>query len=715
VTARAATALAAAGIDLGRVVALGTPPEGVEAVSIAGELVRFEGEGRLAAVVVRDPAGVERRHSCDTASLGLGLAPRDTLFRMGRDLPGVRVVGDAARPADLPPCPSQGTVCPCAGVEVADLESAWERGFQELELVKRATLAGTGTCQGSVCLPHVRSFLAARGGELQPPFTARPVTRQLTLGEIASGAWPRATPRTPLHQEHLRLGARMERSGGWWRPWSYGDARGEYRAVRHDVSLGDVSTLGKFVVSGPDAERFLEHLYPTRIGSLRPGRARYALLLDERGYLLDDGLVCRDADTRFTLTLTSAGSTFGELWLRDWAESLACDVRIMNRTLALGAVNVTGPRAPDLLARAGLGEPPGFLRHARAVVAGVDCHVIRLSFTGEISYELHHAAADSAALWRRLLALGADLGVRPHGLGTLFDLRLEKGHIVVGQDTDYDSTPRRLRHEWAVALDKEDFIGRAALRRTNAIPLDRLLVGLEMAPPAPAEGEIVEHDGRYAGYVTSSCDSEALGRAVMLAWLELADGELPDEVTVAGRPARRVPTPFYDPEGARARAPVEPGDPTAPRGGDWRAGAAGSGAEALGDKALLGGTGRFEVMEATRIVARPEALDEVARRPGVVLRIAADELVALEPIAADSVADPHAILARESGFSGLWLSEAEAAELLARACAWEPPAARPATAQGALADIAVKLHFSGERVLLLVPTPYAADLEERLG
>jgi sarcosine oxidase subunit alpha len=156
-------------------------------------------------------------------------------------------------------------------------------------------------------------------------------------------------------------------------------------------------------------------------------------------------------------------------------------------------------------------------------------------------------------LWRRLLDLGADLGCRPHGLETLLRLRLEKGHIVVGQDTDFDSTPRRINHEWAVKLDKPDFVGRQALVRTSKVPLDRQLVGLEMDGAAPPEGALIWSGEAHAGYVTSCTFSPALGRTVMLGWLALSGGRLPDDVTIDGRRARRAPTPFYDPEGARLR------------------------------------------------------------------------------------------------------------------------------------------------------------------
>lgn len=547
VTRRAAEKLFAAGVDLGRMVAIGTPPDGVPCDIASGELISFEGKDRVTAVIVND-----RRLECDTVSIGLGLHPRDTLVRMSA-WPGVRVIGDAAHAADIPACPRAGIVCPCGGVTVADLESVWERGFEELELVKRATLAGTGPCQGSVCTPHIRSFLADRGKRLQAPFTARPVSYQLTIGEAAAGAYHEPTARTALDSEHRRLGAHMERSGGWWRPWTYGIPDAEYWSVREAVSICDVSTLGKMLVSGPDAEELLERLYPTKVSTLKPGRCRYVLMLNERGYVMDDGMICRDSATRFMLTFTTGGSTHAEMWVRDWAESWKLDVRLMNQTMALGAINVTGPLASELLVRMGLDDPPEFLQHKTASVAGISCRVCRLSFTGEISYELHHQASESVALWRRLLEAGRALGIKPHGLETLLRLRLEKGHILVGQDTDFDSTPRRLNHEWAVKLDKPEFVGKQAVIRTNKIPLDKRLVGFEMDGPAPGEGAIIWRDGEYSGYVTSSALSPVLGKTVMLGWLRMVNHGLPENLTIDGRPARRVATPFYDPEGQRAR------------------------------------------------------------------------------------------------------------------------------------------------------------------
>ncbi len=835
-TSRGAHALAAAGIDLGRVLRLSTEgavddapersrpasgtafpdheripardrqpkarpdsgnlsevssgtlglPEGVSGrlINLNGggwEIDRFEGKERLEAVVLvphgmaeevaaADPdrrAQAEFRVECDTAILDLGRQPRTALARMASDLP-VRVVGGAAQePDELPPCPREGVVCPCSGVTLADLDDVWRRGFREMELLKRATLAGTGACQGGACLPHLRSFLLERGGRLQPAFTARPLNRQLTVRELAAGAHTPATARSPLHDEHLRLCARMDRAGGWWRPSTYGngpaggsDGRSddEYRAVRERVSLGDVSSLGKFVIAGPDAEAFLERIVPTRVATIRPGRCRYMLMLDERGHVLDDGMICRDEDPpglnqelaagrdsarglvsrssetvgeRFFMTSTSGGSTFLEAWLRDWAESFCFEVHILNQTTSLAAINVTGPLAARLLARAGAAELPPFGRQRRVEIAGIDCRVLRLSFTGELSYELHHAAADSVALWRRLLRAGAPFDVHPHGLEALLRLRLEKGHLVVGQDTDFDSTPRRLRHEWAVDMAKRDFIGRQAILRTNRRPLDRALVALEMTdPPSGLTARFLEgaaiHDGdRYAGHVTSAGDRGAATGAggesrhdpgpgvAMLGWLHVdAHGNLPREVTVAGRPARRVDRPLHDPRGRRARVKIDlTGASPVPANQEVR---------------QPGGEGPWQLrqMDATRIAASPAALDRFeATAPwhghAVTLRTAADELMLTAPptTLASTFAsnlDPHAVVERETGFRVAWLEREDTERLLERACDWEPPGARPALAQGEVAGVPVKLRLQADGALLLVPVPFATAFERRM-
>jgi sarcosine oxidase subunit alpha len=542
-TPRAAQRLRAAGVDL---------PEPV--VSVGWEVHRFEGDGhgRAAAVVTADGTRIPAR----TVVVDLGFAPRDLLARMAGPSVPIDVVGRAAEDHPLPPTPTEpdAVVCRCMDVTVANLDEAWSKGFTELELLKRATLAGIGTCQGGACLPHVRAWIAAKTGRVPDPFTARPASRQITLAEAAADTTVDVFRRTPLHEEHLALGARMDRFGGWWRPWHYGDAVQEYWAVREAVSIGDVSTLGKLVVSGPDVVEALERLYPNHVADIKIGRSRYALLLNERGHVMDDGMILRDAETRFTLSFTSGGAANAEMWVRDWVDEWGLRVHVMDRTMSLAAINVTGPLAGELLRRLGLADPPRFLGHVRARIAEVDCHVMRLSFTGEASWELHHPVTDSVYLWQALLEAGVDLGIRPHGLQALFGMRLEKGHVIVGMDTELDTTPRRIGMDWAVRMEKPFFIGRAALERTAKLPDERRWVGFSMDGPAPVEGSpIFDADGReIVGNVTGSWHTPLLGKTLMLGWQRRPPHA--DRVVIDGREAVVTPTPFYDPEGHRARA-----------------------------------------------------------------------------------------------------------------------------------------------------------------
>ena len=538
----AADLLRERGVDLGNTVTIDIT-----------ELASFDGlDGAVSHVVFSDG----RREACDTAIVTSPTkAPRDLLARMVSD-PNVRVVGPAAERFELPPPPVAGFVCPCSKITVGDLQMVWDKGFQHLELVKRAALCGTGTCQGGVCMPHLRSFVSDRQGSEAAPFTGRPASRQLTIAEAAADVFLDPFRRSALHHEHLKLGAQMDRFGGWWRPWNYGDFMREYWAVREGVSLGDVSTLGKMIVTGPDAVEALERLYPTTIADIRPGRSRYVLLLNERGHLIDDGMVCREATAngvdRFVLTFTSGGAAFAEAWVRDWVETWGLDVRIMDRTISHGAINVTGPLAGALLQRVGVADPPKFLQHRHAAVAGIDCHIMRLSFTGEASFELHHPVAHSVELWQALMEAGRDMNIRPHGLQALLALRLEKGHVIVGMDTELDSTPRRLNMDWAVRMDKPDFVGRTALARTADLADHRRLFGFTMDGPAPTEGAPIYVGDRIVGHVASTFTSPTLGKAVMLGWQKHSPWV--DSVTIDGRTATVAHTPFYDPEGARARA-----------------------------------------------------------------------------------------------------------------------------------------------------------------
>lgn len=535
-TPKAAEKAQAAGIDLGTVITVGH------------DVKAFHGDGRVREVEFTDG----RRVACDTVVADLGSAPRDVLARMAPMVP-VQVVGAAAEAHALPPAPTEGFLCTCGKITVEDLQGVWDKGFRHLELVKRASLCGVGTCQGGMCMPHLRAFVAERLGEAPKPFTARPAARQVTIAEAAAGYHVDTFRRTPLHGVHEALGATLDRFGGWFRPWNYGDAVAEYWAVREGVSLGDVSTLGKMLVSGPDVVEALERLYPNHVHDIKVGRSRYVINLNERGHVLDDGMIVREGDTRFLLTFTSGGASVAEMWVRDWVETWGLKVHVLDRTVSHGAINVTGPLAGELLRRAGVADEdrPKFLQHRHVSVAGIPCHIMRLSFTGEASYELHHQIDRSVELWQALMELGRPLGIKPHGLQALFGLRLEKGHVIVGQDTELDSSPRRINMDWAVKMEKPDFVGRAALARTADLPDERRLFGFTMDGPAPLEGSVIRVGGEVVGHVTSSWDSPMFGHAVLLGWQKRMPHA--DVVEIDGREARVSPVPFYDPEGARAR------------------------------------------------------------------------------------------------------------------------------------------------------------------
>lgn len=560
------------GLALGRrIVFAGEAAETLDALRAAGIDPR----------VVAEERAESQRKRCDALVLALGLVPRDNLLRQGAGL-AVTGAGDVVAPGcsldeaeasgrsaalgrgltsrHIRPAPLRGGfVCLCEDVTVRDLEDAWTEGFRSTELLKRYTTATMGPCQGILCDAHLGAFVRERAanGAASAPTTARPPARPIRLEDAAAGHAV-VEQRTALHQRHLELGAEMEWAGTWKRPRTYGDPLAEYWAVRRDVGIMDVGTLGKVFVAGRDAAEFLERLYPCRVADLEDGRLRYTLLLNEAGHVIDDGTICPLGDGRWYLTFTTGGADQAEAWLRDWAETWGHEVWIANVTHARGAVNVTGPKARELLARLSedhlTNDTFPYLRKRRVRVAGVPCDAFRLGFAGELGYELHHGREDGDRLWDALLESGADLGLVPHGLEALRVLRLEKGHILVGQDTDFDSTPAKLGLGWAVRMDKADFVGRQALKQIASVPPGHRLVGFRFeGEEAPPEGAPLTADGLHAGHLTSSRFSPVLGCGIALGWLRCVNERLPERVEAEGRGGFVAATPFYDPVGARLR------------------------------------------------------------------------------------------------------------------------------------------------------------------
>ena len=471
--------------------------------------------------------------------------------------------------SSVPPPSSEGSgksfVCLCEDVTVKDVRRAIAEGFDSIELAKRYTTVTMGPCQGRLChLASVRLYAhETRTDEARiGTTTARPPWAPVSLGLLA-GRGHEPTRRTSIHHRHEELGARMMWTGEWRRVHSYGDPAAEVQTVHEAVGVIDVSTLGKLLVRGPDAVPFLERLYPNRFADLRVGRVRYGVLGTDAGRIMDDGTIGRLAEDTFYVTTTSTGAGVVLEWFEWWNAIWGFEVEVTNLTGGLAAVNVAGPLARDLLGRLTRldcsAEAFTYLDAKRGRVAGVPCLLLRIGFVGELGYELHFPSSYGEYVWDTLLDRGADLGIRPFGLEAQRILRLEKQHIIVGQDTDSESNTLDANMAWLVKFEKDDFVGKWALEHMHARGARERLVGFEMDDGVvPAEGAQVVVAGRPAGRVTSARRSELLNTSVGLAWVppELAEEGSKLAIRVDGRLATAAVRlrAFYDPEGEKQRS-----------------------------------------------------------------------------------------------------------------------------------------------------------------
>ena len=562
--AEAAEILGAAGTEIPLVVDLREgAPRRVSALGRGGRVTALvvDGEETACDLVVMS-AGSQPAYSLAVHAGGkLGFdAGRGILVPRG--LPEEVEVVDTPAIASLPDLGRAGKcfVCVCEDVTVADLERAVAEGFDSIELAKRYATVTMGPCQGAMChLATVRLLagLTSLDEAATGAATARPPAAPVPLGLLA-GRLREPWKRTSLHHRHVELGAELMWAGAWRRPHSYGDVAAEVRAVHRDVGVIDVSTLGKLLVTGPDAVEFLERLYPNRFGDLAVGRVRYSALSTDGGRIIDDGTVARLAETAFYVTTTSTGSEGVREWLEWWNAVWDLAVDVVDLTGTLGALNVAGPRSRELLAPQTTvdlaNESFRYLDAREAAVADIPCLLLRIGFVGELGYELHFPSPYGAHLWDTVVAAGA----RPFGVEAQRILRLEKQHVIVGHDTDTESTVLSAGMPWLAKLDKDDFVGKWALELAGSRGPRERLVGFETASSVPPEGGAVVVEGRPAGRVTSSRWSAELGRAVGLAWVPASLAEEGAELAlqVDGRlePATVRLAPFLDPDGERLRA-----------------------------------------------------------------------------------------------------------------------------------------------------------------
>ncbi len=462
-------------------------------------------------------------------------------------------------------------------VHFRDLVHAVQEGFDHVELLKRYSTFGMGPSQGKLansnCIRILARLKQQSVGETGSP-TARPFVHPVPLGHLAGrGFHPHR--HTPLYAWHEEAGAQWMPAGDWLRPAWYaqnGSERAraiaaEVRAVREQAGLIDVGTLGKLEIQGPDAVTLLERIYTGRFARMRPGTTRYGLMCDESGVVIDDGVVARLDEDRFYVTTTTTGSGAVYRELLRWALVWGLNVVIVNATGNFAAINLAGPAAREILREASsLDTSEGafpYLGVREAEVLGVPARVLRTGFVGEVAYELHVPALHAAAVWEALAAMGTKYGIRPFGVEAQRVLRLEKGHLIIGQDTDGLTTPFEAGLEGVVKMDKPFFVGQRSLQIVGKRPPTRRLVGFTLAAdgrgPVPQECHLVIEAGEIAGRVTSIAHSPTLGRTIGLAFLSPQRAVPGTRFYIrAGHgvlvPAEVVPTPFYDPDHARQRS-----------------------------------------------------------------------------------------------------------------------------------------------------------------
>lgn len=467
--------------------------------------------------------------------------------------------------------PTHGFVDFSEDVTSRDVLSAAREGYDSSELVKRYTTATMGPAQGRLEVVNTVAVLAeATGRDIGELGTTvwRPPYAPVSLGALAGRVLEpvRRSPMQPWHEAH---GAVPLTAGQWIRPDSYGDPQAEARAVRRGVGIIDVTPLGKLDLRGPDVPELLNLVYVNRWSKLPIGSVRYGVMCTDDGVVFDDGVTGRLEEQHYLMSTTSSGADAVHEWLEEWLQTRRPDLRVhpTPMTDAYASINIAGPRSRDLLARVAEGidlspDAFGYMRVRAGRIAGVaDCLTWRIGFTGELSFEIHVPACYGLHVWEALLAAGADLGVIAFGVEAQRILRLEKGHLIVGQDTDALTGAFSAGLAGLVKLGKDDFAGKPELEWA-AEKSGPQLVALQPADPrlVPAEASQIVHDHRrIAGRVTSSRWSPALERSICLAQVEpglACPGTAVTIVLPDGRRAEATVMPHLahlDPDGTRLR------------------------------------------------------------------------------------------------------------------------------------------------------------------
>lgn len=462
-------------------------------------------------------------------------------------------------------------------LQAVDLFNAAQEGFDNIELIKRFSTVGMGPSQGKHSnMNAIRVLARIRRQSIDETgsTTARPFYHPQRLDNLAGRRF-RVHRDSAMQNEHESSGACFLEAGAWSRPEYYGKTqeseqqiRGEVIAVRQRLGLIDVSTLGKIEVLGPDAERLLHGIYTMRMDTLKIGMTRYALMVDDAGVIVDDGIVGRLSNQHFYVTTTTTHADSSYRFLSRHIAEWGLEVYLVNRTGQTAAVNLAGPHSRNLLEK--LTDLPldddafPYLGIREGNIQGIPARLMRVGFIGELSFEIHVPYQHGNNLWKLLIQEGSSFGIRPFGVEAQRRLRLEKGHIIVGQDTDGLTTPYEAAMPWAVHLKKKYFIGRNSLELLQT-RTKRMLIGFHLpedySGPELLESYLVIHDNNIHGRVTSVGYSPTLGRVIGMALVDqsLLDSEQPLRVrTGTGEltTLERTSMPFYDPDGLRQKPNV---------------------------------------------------------------------------------------------------------------------------------------------------------------
>nr|WP_323776701.1 sarcosine oxidase subunit alpha family protein [Amylibacter sp.] len=472
-------------------------------------------------------------------------------------------------------------------VKVSDVRLAAQEGYESVEHTKRYTTLGMATDQGKLSNINGLAVLADSLNADIPQVgttTFRPPYHPISMGAIAGearGGLFKVLRRTPIHDWTDANGGFWEPVADWRRPYCYQQAgesvkdavKREILQTRNSVSILDASTLGKIIVKGPDAGKFLDMLYTNMMSTLKVGRCRYGLMCSENGFLSDDGVVARLDDETFLCHTTSGGSDRIHAWMEEWLQTEWWDWKVYtaNVTEQYAQIGIVGPNARKVLEKMGTemdlsAEALPFMAFADGEIAGIKARPYRISFSGELSYEVAVPAAQGQAFWDAALAAGAEFGITPYGTEALHVMRAEKGFIMIGDETDGTVIPQDLGLNWAISKKKEDFLGKRAQQRPHMVDPKRWrLVGLETEDPA-----MVIPDGAYAvdgttqangvkhmiGRITSTYYSPTLERSIAMGLVEDGPERMGDTIMFVRTDgttinAKIVDPVFLDKEGAR--------------------------------------------------------------------------------------------------------------------------------------------------------------------